>query len=439
MIPSPAAANDPPALRPLPESLHESLPDPLVRPDSVLLVTAVPLKRVGGRICLDDQTCDGLERWGENFAHLTYAGIEVPPGAEGPTGSSTTWRPVRDLRCANRLAMVMLPEAYRLGAFSRHYAATRAVLGDRIGASRYLCFTLGALVGDWGGIAALEAIARRRAYAVWFDRVESEVIRRTLSGERLRRRVKETVSLPLMERYHRYLIRRSALGLFQGQDCFRTYAPHATRPFCVYDTHTTREDRIPADALQAKCAALRRGEPLRLLYAGRASAMKGPLDWLDAVAAARRAGIRLTATWLGDGPLLDAMRARVAAEGLGDCVSLPGFEGDRGRLLRAMREAHLFLFCHTTPESPRCLVEALVCGTPLVGYGSPYSEHLVGLDGGGMLAGLGDASALARIIITLDKFRDRFATITEAAARTGHRFDAETVYGERAHLLKKYL
>ena len=366
MIPSPAAANDPPALRPLPESLHESLPlpeplpDPLVRPDSVLLVTAVPLKRVGGRICLDDQTCDGLERWGENFAHVTYAGIEVPPGAEGPTGSSTTWRPVRDLRCANRLAMVMLPEAYRLGAFSRHYAATRAVLGDRIGASRYLCFTLGALVGDWGGIAALEAIARRRAYAVWFDRVESEVIRRTLSGERLRRRVKETVSLPLMERYHRYLIRRSALGLFQGQDCFRTYAPHATRPFCVYDTHTTREDRIPADALQAKCAALRRGEPLRLLYAGRASAMKGPLDWLDAVAAARRAGIRLTATWLGDGPLLERLQrdhpeVRFAGRQPAEAVA------------RLVRDARALVMPSRYPE-PYGLVagEALWSGLPVI-------------------------------------------------------------------------
>ncbi|SFL92882.1 glycosyltransferase [Methylorubrum salsuginis] len=429
MITPLAAANDPAC----------GSPCPAIVPDSVLLVTAVPLKRIGSAICLDDQTCDGLERWGEHFARITYAGIETPPGPAGPTGSSTTWRPVRDLRCADRLTMVSLPDAYRIKAFSKHYAATRATLAHQIGRSRYLCFTLGALIGDWGGVAALEAIARRRDYAVWFDRVESEVIRRTLKVERLRRRIKERVSLPLMERYHRYLIRRSTLGLFQGQDCFQTYAPHATKPFCVYDTHTTCADRIPMMELQGKRAAILRGEPIRLLYVGRASAMKGPFDWLDAVAGARRAGLHVSATWLGDGPLLEAMRARVRAEGLETCVSLPGFEGDRGRLLRAMREAHLFLFCHTTPESPRCLVEALVCGTPLVGYGSPYSEGLVGREGAGLLSTMGDAVTLVRSLVELDRDRERLAGLTDAAARTGQQFDAETVYGERAALIKHFL
>lgn len=412
-------------------------PVPTSSSESVLLVTAVPLRRRHGRISLDDQTCDGLERWGQHFDRVVYAGIEEQPGRE--EGSSTTWREIRDLTCADRITMVPLPNAYRVQDFSSHYGSTRALLGEMIGRSRYLCFTLGALVGDWGGVAALEAMAQRRDYAVWFDRVEHEVVRRTLGGMRLRRRVKEYVSLPLMVRYHRHLIRRSALGLFQGQDCFQAYAAHSRRPFCVYDTHLMQEDMIGASDLAAKSAAIEGGAPLRLVYVGRASAMKGPFDWLDAVAGARRAGVRLTATWFGDGPLLEEMRAGIASRGIADCVTLAGFEGDRSRLLRAMREAHLFLFCHTTPESPRCLLESLACGTPLVGYGSPYSEDIAGRDGAGALSPMNDPEALSRLVVGLDRDRAGLADRVRVAARVGSRFDAAALYGRRADLLKRYL
>ena len=343
---------------------------------SVLLVTAVPLRRVGDRVSLDDQTCAGLERWAESFDLVVYAGIEVGgrPGSE--PDSSITWREVRDLSCATRLEFVLLPNAYRIQDFSTCYWATRARLASKVRENRYLCFTLGALVGDWGAVASLEAIRQRRPYAVWFDRVEHEVIRSTLKSMPIRRRAKELMTLPLMERYHRYLISRSALGLFQGQDCFRTYAPYAKRPFCVYDTHTHRSDRISEPDLRAKLRGVLAGDKLRICYVGRAAEMKGPLDWLRTIALARAAGVELSATWLGDGPLLETMKVRVHELGIADCVQLPGFQGDRAGVLAAMRNSHIFLFCHRTPEiaempgrgarvrrPPRRLREPLLGGT----------------------------------------------------------------------------
>ncbi|KAB7785402.1 glycosyltransferase [Methylorubrum populi] len=410
-------------------------------PDSVLLVTHVPLRRISGRLCLDDQTCAGLERWGESFSQVTFTGIDAGEGPPDPADAQATavWRPVADLACADRLSVIALPEAYRLLPFALRYRGTRRRLAEAVRTRRYLCFTLGSLTGDWGGIAALESIRQGRAYAVWFDRVEHEVIRRTSSGAPLRRRLKNALALPLTDGYHHRLIARSALGLFQGRDTFGAYAPHARRPFCVYDTHTTQADRIPEDALAGKERALLGGAPLNLVYVGRASAMKGPFDWLETLRLARQAGLRFTATWWGDGPLLGAMRSRAAELGLADCVALPGFEGDRDRLLSAMRAAHLFLFCHLTPESPRCLIEALVCGAPLLGYASPYSEDLVARDGGGHLSPMDDPAALAARLTALDGDRAGLAGMVRAAARTGARFDEETVYRERADLLRRYL
>lgn len=408
-------------------------------PDSVFLVTHVALRRIGGRLCLDDQTCAGLDRWGENFARITYTGIDAGAGPPAVGEASTVWRPVDDLACADRLSVVALPEAYRIATFAARYAGTRRRLTDLVRRSRYLCYTLGSLAGDWGGVAALESIRRRRPYAVWFDRVEHEVIRRTGTDAPLRRRMKNALTLPLMVRYHQHLIARSHLGLFQGQDTFRTYAPHARNPFCVYDTHTTRDDLVTETALADKCRALLKGEPLKIVYVGRADAMKGPLDWLDALHRARQSGMRFTATWWGDGPLRETMQARAGELGLADCVALPGFEGDRQKLLAAMRAAHLFLFCHRTPESPRCLIEALVCGTPLIGYGSPYSEDLIGQDGGGRLVRMDDGNALVSGLTDLDRDRAGLAGLIRAAARTGTQFDEDTVYRTRAELLRRYL
>lgn len=410
-------------------------------PDSVLLVTHVPLRRIQGRLCVDDQTAAGLARWGENFARVTFTGIDAGADrpAPGDAPSSVVWRPFADLACADRLSVMALPEAYRVLTFAARYHGTRRRLAEAVRANRYLCSTLGSLAGDWGGVAALEAIRQNRPYAVWFDRVEHEVIRRTSSAAPLRRHLKNALILPLMVRYHHHLTARSGLGLFQGRDTFDAYAPHARRPFCVYDTHTTRADLIPEAMIAQKCRALLAGTPLNLVYVGRASAMKGPFDWLETLRLARHAGLRFTATWWGDGPLLDAMRARVGELGLADCVALPGFEGDRERLLAAMRAAHLFLFCHRTPESPRCLIEALVCGTPLLGYGSPYSEDLVARDGGGRLAPVDDPAALAAHLRALDGDRAELSDRVRGAARSGTRFDEETVYRERATLLRRYL
>ena len=41
-------------------------------------------------------------------------------------------------------------------------------------------------------------------------------------------------------------------------------------------------------------------------------------------------------------------------------VALPGFIRDRSAILKVLREAQVFVFCHKTPESPRNLIEALV-------------------------------------------------------------------------------
>ena len=64
-------------------------------------------------------------------------------------------------------------------------------------------------------------------------------------------------------------------------------------------------------------------------------------------------------------------------------ISFPGIEKDRQLVIDFLRTLDVFMFCHVTPESPRCLIEALMSGLPLIGYDSEYAKDLVAEHGGG--------------------------------------------------------
>ncbi|NJR75378.1 MAG: glycosyltransferase, partial [Scytonema sp. CRU_2_7] len=303
----------------------------------------------------------------------------------------------------------------------------------------YLVFQLCGLIGDWAGVACLEAINLKRPYSVYIDRVEYEVISRTLHSLPLKRRIKEHLTLPWMKRYQRYLIRQSEVGLFKGQDCYPEYSPFCKQPHCVYNVHTKKSDWINESSLNSKIESLLNGEPLQVCYVGRAAEMKGPLDWLQTVHRVYKAGVDVKATWLGDGALLLKMKSLAQELGIADRVNLVGFVSEQSKVLQTMRENHIFLFCHKTPESPRCLVESIVSGCPIVGYGSSYSQELVSQYGGGVFAPMNDWQKLADLVIELNSDRAKLSELIRAAALSGRCFDEETVYQHRSDLIKKYL
>lgn len=406
------------------------------RGQTLLLVTMVRLRRGPRGLQLDDQTCAGLVRWTEHFERVVYCGLLQE--SDDSDDASVTWVDIDSLPNRDRMRIVPLPFAYKIGAFARAYRATRRQLAEEIGKADKLCFTLGYVSGDWGGVAALEAIKQGRRFATWFDRVEHDVLRNTLHALRFRRRVKERMTLPVMIAYHRHLVRKSSLGLFQGMDTFKAYEKYSSNPACVYDVHTQPEDFIGAEQIEQKLVGIGAAAPLRIVYVGRAVAMKGPEDWLRVIHGIVQAGVDVRATWLGDGPLLDQMQLTVKQLGLGNHVELAGYVGDRDKVLDALRESHLFLFCHKTPESPRCLIEALVSGCPIVGYGTHYPVGLVEGAGGGMFSAMDDFAGLAKLITELDRDRGRLVKLVRDAASCGRRFDEATVYRQRAELIASY-
>jgi len=142
---------------------------------------------------------------------------------------------------------------------------------------------------------------------------------------------------------------------------------------------------------------------------------------------------------MGDGPMLDDLRRLGSELELGECFQAPGFVEDRAELLRAIREAHIMVFTHLTPESPRCLIEALVSGTPIVGYDNEYARDLIKDEGGGTLVPIHDWKKLGEAVARLAVRRDELADLIRRAGWNGSHFSDEAVFRERSDLIKRYL
>lgn len=399
---------------------------------SLLLVTHVPL-RIGPRgLMIDDQTARGIRQWCRYFDRISFYGIlERDPQT---SDSSTYWVELSQIVPDGRAQLFAMPWAYDGARMLRHMVAGRRELRQAIAAHRHLCFTLGSVIGDWPAVAAFEAIRQQRSYAAWIDRVEPFIIRNKLADAPVKRMVAECM-FPFTQGALRYLLRKSQVALLQGGDTYEYYAADAPAPHCTYDTHTDIAEQIGPAALSRKIAHILAQPPLKIVYVGRAAGMKGPMQWLDALELLHQRDVPFRASWIGDGPELAAMRARVAASGLESLVELPGFEGRREILLERMRQSDLLLFCHQTPESARCLIEALVCGCPVVGYGSAYPQDLVSKRGGGLFVERGDCVQLAERLEYLHHDRLALARLVTEAASSGELYNEDAVYAHRAQLM----
>lgn len=402
--------------------------------DTLLIYAPVPLYRKDGIFYQEDQACNGLRLWAENFERV----LAIQPLAVGDPPPA--WVPLNAGVGANmaRIEVHPVPMAYRPDQFVRHFRRVRRQIRALIERADYMSFAIGGLFGDWGAVSCLEAHRMNRPFAVWTDRVESQVMRRAMESGSLKSRIRARLYHRPMAWLERKVIAKATLGLFHGRDTFEAYAPFCREPQLVHDIHLKISDHIPPHRLNDKIAQAAAG-PVKLAYVGRADPPKGPLDWVAVTERLAEAGIDFRATWLGDGQDHAAMTARLVEIGLADRVAMPGHVTDRAQVLETLRDAHLFMFCHKTQESPRCLIEALASATPIVGYTSAYSRDLISAHGGGLLCPLDDVAALSDAIVGLAADRTALADLIVRASRDGAPFTDESVFHHRSALIRQFL
>jgi glycosyltransferase involved in cell wall biosynthesis len=414
-----------------------SVRDGSMQDGSMLLVLPVPFRLINGVLHFEEQACNGLNRWSDSFAHVVVA-APVMPEHLAAADRTILWKPVSEIASYASLTFVQLPWAYSPRTFFAQYRTIRRLLADRIRRSSYLQFAIGGLIGDWAAVACLEAIRQRRRFAIHTDRVEHEVLLEVTKSASFPRRLKARLIAALMKPYHRRLIRKCSLGLWHGSDCFHAYSPWCRENHLIHDIHTRPEDGIDQTTLDVKLASVEAAPQIRICYAGRLDPMKAPLDWLKAIAVARDAGAPIQAVWYGEGSLRDEAEAELQRLKLEDVVRLPGFLRDRALLLAELRSAHLMGFTHVTPESPRCLLESLISGTPIIGYENKFATDLTVGYGGGSFVAIHDWQNLGRRIASLAGDRAKLRDLIREAAHNGRRFNDAAVFAERSELIRRF-
>lgn len=100
-----------------------------------------------------------------------------------------------------------------------------------------------------------------------------------------------------------------------------------------------------------------------------------------------------------------------------------------------IRDADIFMFCHKIPKSPRCLVEALLSGTPIVGYYNLFAEDLIVKHQGVELTE-GEPEMLAAAMHALAINRNALSQLQGNAAKDGHPFVDTAAFAHRSALIK---
>lgn len=404
----------------------------------MLLVLPLPFRRVNGKVFCELQAGNGLERWADGFGSVT---VIAPLMTEAAAREDHTfvWRDTSTLCDPQRFQFLLLPGARTWIGFLFHYLVRRKELRARISSSRYLQFAISGLVGDWGALAALEAKRQGRAYAIHSDTVAGSVLWDASKTASVGVRVWARIFSVVLLRYHQYLMKGARLGLLNGQDTFNTYCGFCPNSHLIHDLHTKASDHIAEAELREKMASAEKDACIRVVYAGRMEDLKAPLEWVQSIEIAVREGAQIQATWVGSGSLFGEVRAYIRQKGLEPFIHLTGLEADRAVVLEKIRRAHVMAFTNKAKESPRCLLEALVSGTALAGYGSDYSRHLLKDYGGGVLTERHDPPELARLLVFLAQNRGVLGKMIGEATRNGRRFTDEGVFRHRCELIKTHL
>jgi colanic acid/amylovoran biosynthesis glycosyltransferase len=187
-----------------------------------------------------------------------------------------------------------------------------------------------------------------------------------------------------------------------GTPSFEAYAGHAKSALLYFDTRTERHMLATAEQVQRKAQRRSEGGPLRLLFSGRLSHIKGA-DALPRVARALALrGVDFELDICGAGPCEAQMREDVVRFGLAPRVRFRGvldFQTELAPLVR--EEIDLFVCCHRQGDPSCTYLETLACGVPIAGYANEACAGLMKRVDAGVLAPIDETEPLAQAIASL--------------------------------------
>jgi glycosyltransferase involved in cell wall biosynthesis len=173
---------------------------------------------------------------------------------------------------------------------------------------------------------------------------------------------------------------------------------------------------------------------LELLTVGRLESEKNPLLMVEALARlARERPARFRLTWVGRGPLEEAVLLRARELGVERLLTLIGYVPFGDELLALYRRAHVFVHVSLSEGMPKVVIEALACGTPLVATDVGGVRDALA---GGSVAVLVPPADLDALVAAVESLVDEAALRTTLAERGLELARSMTLEAESARLVR---
>jgi phosphatidylinositol alpha-1,6-mannosyltransferase len=135
--------------------------------------------------------------------------------------------------------------------------------------------------------------------------------------------------------------------------------------------------RLPASGILPPRVAPAQPDELRLVFVGSFQPVKNHASLLRGLALAKRQGLRLSLTLVGDGPLRPAIEAQIATLALDAQVRLTGHIAGRAGVEAELDAADLFVIPSWSEGLPRGAIEAMARGLPVIGSAAPGIRELL--------------------------------------------------------------
>jgi glycosyltransferase involved in cell wall biosynthesis len=175
------------------------------------------------------------------------------------------------------------------------------------------------------------------------------------------------------------------------------------------------EGILPVKAVTRRAARSLLGIPSGAKVVGtvaRLEDQKAPLDMVAAIAGLRRPDVYMV--WIGEGDLRAETERQIDKQGLRDRFLLLGHRGDVPRLLPAF---DVFAMSSLYEGLPCAVVEAMVCGLPVVATAVNSVPEIVIAGKTGLLARPGDPGSLSRALAYALDNPDEAGRMADAARR----------------------
>jgi glycosyltransferase involved in cell wall biosynthesis len=163
-------------------------------------------------------------------------------------------------------------------------------------------------------------------------------------------------------------------------------------------------------------------DAIELLTVGRIEQEKNPLLLVEALAALeRKCPGRYRLTWIGTGPLEDAVTRRARELGISDQIELRGFVPFGPALLESYRRAHVFVHVSLTEGVPAVLIEALASATPIVATAVGGVAAALDRGNAGVLVPPSDLDALVSALLSIVDDAERRERLVRRGIELAHK------------------